>query len=327
MYYVSKGEQQLGPWTIDEITTRLGRAEIAVTDFIYDELSGDWIPLLECQALAAKLREKKPKKMPPPSASVKTIEEGSSTLAPTSTPTSSMTADPKRAIAEAEAEVREVAARPEMETLSKAFSSRRPNAADGEVSEWFVQKGTHRYGPFSYLGLVRALQEKSIYEFDYIWKNGMDRWVRLAEHDAFAPECIRNLKEKTAGETGVFFRRQHPRMPFESEVIVHDNRSVWMGRAFEASAGGSGLVIENATLVPGQIVLLHFASSEELPAFNALCEIVSKKYVREVKDAKTPVTYNVRFIKLDSQAEGRVQEYFRSRSGGSDAVKGARAHG
>lgn len=299
-FYVSKGEQTLGPWTIDEIAARLGRSELAVTDFIYLEGRDEWIPLMECDQLREKLKAKKPAKAPPKQAAA---------------PKADIPKEPEQAIAQGEAEVRESAARPESEALARAFSARKEQTAPTaeDAAEWFVQKGSHRYGPFTYLGVVRALQEKSIYEFDLIWKNGMDQWVRVAEHEAFAPERIRDLKTKTEGETGIFFRRQHARIPFESEVIVHDNRSVWMGKAFEGSAGGSGLVIENATLVPGQVVLLHFESRDGLPAFNALCEIVSKKFQKELKDAKTPVTYGVRFIKLDSAAEPKVQEYFRTK--------------
>ena len=71
-------------------------------------------------------------------------------------------------------------------------------------------------------------------------------------------------------------------------------------------------MIENATLVPGQTVLLHFAQRDDLPAFNALCEIVGKKFTKDVRDAKSPVQYSVRFVKLDAQAEARVQKYFKT---------------
>lgn len=307
-YYVSKGDQTLGPWTINEIANRLQASEIAITDFVYIEGRDEWIPLMECEPLREKLRAKKPKAPPPPAKGATT----SSSVNPAE--------ETRKAIAEAEAEAREVAARPETEALAKAFSPRNSgpgNALSDEAAEWFVQKGNNRYGPFTYHGLVRALQEKSIYEFDYVWKAGMEHWIRIAEHEAFTPEKIRELREQTAGETGVFFRRQHPRIPFESEVIVHDNRSVWMGKAFEGSVGGSGLMIENATLVPGQVVLLHFAERDDLPAFNALCEIVSKKFQRDVKDSKAPVTYGVRFLKLDSTVEPKVHEYFRKKASDS----------
>jgi hypothetical protein len=273
-FFVSKGERQLGPWTLQELAARLASSEIAVTDFVFDDGRQDWMPLFECEALKAHLAQSKPKSAPKKAqASEKTVTET------------------------------------KVET-SAVGTGTTTTATAGEKGEWFVQKGSHRYGPFSYAGVVRALQEKTVYEFDLIWREGMNEWVRIAQHDEFKPERIKAIAA-TNGEA--IIRRQHQRMQFDNEVIVHDNRSVWLGRSVEGSAGGSGVVIENATLVPGQTVLLHFAAKEDLPAFNALCEIVGKKFVGDIRDAKTPVQYSVRFVKLDSQAEPRVQEYFHSR--------------
>lgn len=267
-FFVSKGERQLGPWTLSELAARLASGEIAVTDFVFDDGRQDWMPLFECEALKAHLAQSKPKAAPP-----------------------------KKQVVENQP----------VETKAET----QVGTGTTERAEWFVQKGNHRYGPFTHSGVVRALQEKTVYEFDLIWREGMNEWIRIAQHDEFKPERIRELAQ-TNGEA--IIRRQNPRMQFENEVIVHDNRSVWLGRSVEGSVGGSGVVIENATLVPGQTVLLHFAAREDLPAFNALCEIVGKKFVGDIRDAKTPVQYSVRFVKLDSQAEPRVQQYFQSKA-------------
>ena len=274
-FYIMKGEQQLGPWSIQDVAARLASNEIAVTDFVFDDVQNDWVALFQCQAFQDYLKTQKPKSAPP-----KKTDESKS--------------KPKD-----EAKTTVV----ELKPLVK-------DDKDGTLQEWFVQKGQHRYGPFTYLGVVRALQEKTVYEFDLCWKDGMSEWVRIAEHQEFHADRIRQLTGAAKDELGVFTQRRHVRVRFESEVLVHDNRSVWLGRAFEGSAGGSGLVIENATLVPGQTVLLHFAEREDLPAFNALCEIVGKKYTKDVRDSKSPVQYSVRFVKLDAQAESRVQKYF-----------------
>lgn len=284
-FFVNKGETQLGPWTIQELAARVASSEVAVTDFVFDESQNDWVAIFQCAAFQAHLNSQKPKSAPPKRAA-----------APTATPaavqTQTQTQDDDKTVVLAP-----------VQTMSEAQLS-------GETMEWYVQKGQHRYGPFAHSGVIRALQEKTVYEFDLCWKAGMPEWVRIAQCADFSPEKIRELSSQPKKAQGIFTQRQYPRIPFESEVLVHDNRSVWLGRAFEGSAGGSGLVIENATLVPGQTVLLHFAEREDLPAFNALCEIVSKKYVDDVRDAKSPVSYSVRFVKLDAQAESRVQKYF-----------------
>lgn len=296
-FFVNKGETQLGPWTVQEMSARLAAGEIVVTDFVFDEAKNDWVALFQCEAFQAHLNSQKPKAAPPKR---------------TATPAQ---AAPVADFVEDDKTVVLASVKPLAQETAPAFERAMP--ASGQTSAqsdveavWYVQKGQHRHGPFTHLGVVRALQEKTIYEFDLCWKAGMQEWIRLAQCADFSPEKIRELSSKSKLAENVFTQRQYPRIPFESEVLVHDNRSVWIGRAFEGSAGGSGLVIENATLVPGQTVLLHFAEREDLPAFNALCEIVSKKYVDDVRDAKSPVSYSVRFVKLDAQAESRVQKYF-----------------
>ena len=284
-FYVTKGEQQLGPWSVQEMAARLASGEIAVTDFVFDDVQNDWIALFQCTALQAHLNSQKPKSAPP--------KKDSLAKAFTSVPAPQVVATKVEA---------------------KAVATETPAPSREEAQEWFVQKGQHRYGPFTYLGVVRAMQEKTVYEFDLCFKEGMTEWVRIADHADFNADKIKVLADLTVNVPGVFTQRQHPRVKFESEVIVHDNRSVWLGRAFEGSAGGSGLVIENATLVPGQTVLLHFAEREDLPAFNALCEIVGKKFAKDVRDSKSPVQYSVRFVKLDAHAEARVQTYFKNQS-------------
>lgn len=275
-FYVSKNEQQLGPWTVREMAAKLSVGEIAVTDFTFDDSKNDWIALFQCEAFQAYMTSQKPKSAPPKK-SAPVVVEAVSPAAPVKIPIETS-----------------VASSPLV------------------TQDWFVQKGQHRYGPFTYLGVIRALQEKTVYEFDLCWKNGMNEWVRIAEHGDFQGEKIRSLTAHAQLEEKVFSQRQHPRIGFETEVLVHDNRSVWLGRAFEASVGGSGLVIENATLVPGQTVLLHFAENANLPSFNALCEIVGKKFVKDVRDPKSAVHYSVRFVKLDPQAQARVEKYFQS---------------
>jgi hypothetical protein len=297
MYHVSKAGstngESLGPWTIEEIAERLAKTEIAITDFVYDETREDWIALVECDALKEHLRRSKPKA--PPKSVEKTAAppiEKQSAPAPQVVATAVASPTASEAVAEAR----------EMQPM--AMATRAPNG------EWFVQKGTHRYGPFSYLSLVRALQEKSVYEFDFIWTEGMESWVRLAEHDAFQAERIRDLAKDKSAAASIFTQRAHPRLRFESEVIVHDDRSAWMGRAYEGSVGGSGLVIENAALYPGQTVRLHFAPADGLPAFNVSAEIVNKKFMRAVKGQKTPVQYAVRFLEMDESTQKRVTEHF-----------------
>ena len=203
------------------------------------------------------------------------------------------------------------------EKASQPVEVQAPLKTSGPTDQWFVQKGTNRYGPLSYHEVVQALQEKTVYDFDFICQAGADSWQRVAEHEAFQTSRIRELAEtmRASSQSAVFTKRQFPRRPFESDVIVHDERSAWVGHCYEASAGGSGLVIESSTLIPGQVINLHFSPAEGLPAFNALGEIVGKKYSKEVQGAKSPVRYAVRFLQIGPKGgslEHKVREHFTS---------------
>lgn len=305
-FYIAKGDASLGPWTILEIVERLARQEITVMDFVYIDSRQDWVPLMDCEAYKKHIAQTKPK-APPPKATH-------------AAPAPVMFGESQRdqlahEITETVPRVPKSRAGSTSEVQSGSGSGQNVSVSEPR-EEWFIQKGANRYGPMTYGELVRALQEKSVYDFDFVWQEGMETWTRIAEHEAFQPDKIREfasrLSQEKSNDPGIFFRRQHSRMRFDSEVIIHDDQSVWMGQSFEASAGGSGLVIENSTLRPGQVVRLHFAPTDGLPAFNALGEIVGKRFTRDVRGAKSPVRYAVRFLKLDGSAEPSVREYFES---------------
>lgn len=279
MYMVSRNGETLGPWAIDVIAQKLAMAELAVTDFAWDEKANDWVTLMEFGELKTYLHSRKPK-APAPRVALAAVE-------------------PAEPIANL--------ARPALVTETEAVQE-----------EWYVSRGQQKFGPFSYLGVIKALQDKSIFEFDYIWTAGMETWIRIAEHEKFATETIRTLLQNTVKSpelVEVFAQRKHPRLLLENDVLVHDNSSVSAGRMVEASVGGSGLIVKNSTLVPGQTVNVHFASIQGLPAFNAVGEVVSKKFERSARDRRAPIHYGIRFVKMDSAAELRVKNFFKEKTG------------
>lgn len=173
--------------------------------------------------------------------------------------------------------------------------------------EWFVLKGDHKFGPFTYQDVVKLLQEKSVYEFDYVWNAQLPSWQRVAELNDFKHDVIRKLQESSSSEaTELFFRRRHVRVGHGASLIVHDNKTVWKGQTLEVSEGGAGIIIENSLIQPGQSLYIHFKPGDDLPPFNATCEVVSKKFTR-VEDRTSPVRYGVKFSKLDANAEKAIK--------------------
>lgn len=280
-YFVSHAGQTYGPWPVVEITNRIAKMELIATDYIYDESTSKWIPLMECKAIIEALRSQKPSAAPP-------------------------SAPPPKAAAPT-AEPLDVVVHTATITPIKEDSE----TEETQALEWFIQKESHRYGPFSYEGLVKALQEKSVFDYDLVWKQGQEKWVRIAEHELFNSEAIRKLK----GQGGkLFTQRKHKRVEMKSDVIVHDNKSVWLGQTYQGSEGGSGMNVRNATLMPGQVLFLHFSGFEGVPAFNALCEVVSKKYVPNIRDQRSAVPYGMKFVKLDKHVQEAMRDFFKSKA-------------
>lgn len=265
-YKVSQQGVETGAFTIEEIVAQIRAKELDLFDYVFDEVRNDWILVMEHTEVAAALKSNKPAR--PPGA------------APTTTATSIATAPATKPTA------------PPTRALS-------PTTIGQDGVEWFVLKGEHRFGPFGYVEVVRMLQQKVVYPFDFVWNATLSDWKRLAELSEFSQDHIRSLFEKGGKKTDVFVQRKHKRKKHNGRVIIHDNLSLWKGESFEISKGGVGVTLKNALVVPGQQVFVHFSGTEGWPSFNAVCEVVSKKFVQD----NAPVEYGLRFLSMSQEAQ------------------------
>ena len=196
------------------------------------------------------------------------------------------------------------------ELIQKKAGEVKKGSLSKDENEWFILKGENRYGPFSYLELVKMLQEKSLYEFDFIWHQGMSSWKRVAELSEFNVDKIKTLKKSDEVDVSeVFFRRRHARAQYGASILVHNNKSVWKGQGIEISAGGAAVVIENAALQPGQILFLHFKPGDGVPPFNAICTIVNKQFLNNASSTATPVRYGVKFTSISYSVQQSIADY------------------
>ncbi len=175
-----------------------------------------------------------------------------------------------------------------------------PRADAHAMGEWFVLKGENKFGPFGYNDVLKMLQSKSVFPFDHIWHSSMEKWTRIAEIPEFREEHIRDVYSRDDKKNeGVFSERKFKRIQFNGRVICHDNVKLWHGVGFEISKGGVGLTMSNALVNPGQEIHVHFHGHEDFPPFNALCEVVSKKFVND----DTPIQYGLRFLNISQDAQ------------------------
>lgn len=189
---------------------------------------------------------------------------------------------------------------------------------------WFVQKDNQNLGPFAFAEIIWGMQEKTIFGFDYLWKEGMDKWMRIFEIPEFHVDRIRDLQlraheespsqegstEQGQGGRVQFISRNHRRFNVRGEVLVHDHQNVWLSTVKMGSAGGAGIVIPNSTLIPGSQLQLHFASHAGGPSFFVRGEIVNKQFCKDLKDSRSPVLYGLSFLDVNDELRKKIEAHF-----------------
>lgn len=175
---------------------------------------------------------------------------------------------------------------------------------------WYILKEGNNYGPFSKLELIQMLQEKTMFEYDYVWHSKLNAWKRVAEVEEFSADIIRSMKDSGLSDISeVFFRRRHARASYGCSLIVHNNKTVFKGRSMEISSGGAGILIDNPNLQPGQNLFLHFQPGDGVPPFNAVCTVVSKQMVKDTKSALDSVKYGVKFTSISQSVRESIRQF------------------
>jgi len=199
-------------------------------------------------------------------------------------------------------------AKPEEHTVVNAAAPKHDDKYKEKA--WYILKEGNNYGPFSKLELVQMLQEKTLFEYDYVWHTKLNAWKRVAEVEEYTPDSIRAMKESGLSEIAeVFFRRRHARASYGCSLIVHNNKTVFKGRSMEISSGGAGILIDNPNLQPGQNLFLHFQPGDGVPPFNAVCTVVSKQTVKDTKSALDSVKYGVKFTSISQHVRESIRQF------------------
>lgn len=173
-----------------------------------------------------------------------------------------------------------------------------------EERVWYILKQNENYGPFCYLDLIQMLQSKTLFEHDFLWRTGRTSWKRLSEIEEFGAERLKEVfkliaEEKNEKVEKVFFRRRHPRAKYNCELLIHNQQKVYSAEGIEISAGGASFKIENVEFDMDCKVYLHFKPGNDVPAFNAVCKIVSK----------SGNLYGVSFVNVSTMAKDSIDKF------------------
>jgi hypothetical protein len=271
-YIIHHGGEQRGPWSFDEVVRGLETQNINWTDYVFDNDVNDWVMLMEFRPLSENLKSFFQSKAKPgsPSAPVMRIQE----MSP-------------------------------VEATSIASIHSKDALKEPQENEWYVLRDEDKFGPFKYLELIRMLQEKKLFEFEFVWFKGMGSWQKISDLADFAPAKIKQMHD--SGQLDgleIFFRRKHKRAKLGATVIVHDQKKVYKAVAAEISAGGCGVVLNQNEIDIGKSLHLHFKAGDEVPAFNATVEVVSR---RKLQGRET--RYGFKFLEIAPSVQKAIKDY------------------
>ena len=175
---------------------------------------------------------------------------------------------------------------------------------------WYLLKDGSNHGPFAKLDIVQMLQKKSAFEYDFVWKAGFAQWKKICEVQEFSVDAIKQLKQSAEFEISeVFFRRRHERAQYNCSLIVHNNKTVYKGKALEIGAGGAGIVLEEGAFSSGQQIFLHFQPGEGVPPFNAVCKVVNQHSYKDPVTQKNLTKYGVMFTSISAGVRESIKSY------------------
>ncbi len=165
-------------------------------------------------------------------------------------------------------------------------------------NEWHVLKGESKFGPYTYSDMIQMMQNKTLFNFDYVWSPHLESWTALAELPEFSVDRLSRVAESTPEENG-FSRRATERVSVSIPVLCHDNARMWKGTCENLSQGGALILMANPILLPGHLIYLHFrAKTSEETSFNCTAEILAKRLTKQRIQHDTGLHYAVKFLQI-----------------------------
>lgn len=263
-YYISKNNDQTGPFSVDEILELLSSNEIAITDFFFNEKADDWQPLFQLESVAQAHLKKSNKPAPPKMKPLKIVET-----------TAQIVAEPKKLV-------------PAQETAG---------------IDWFIFKNDKNFGPFNYDQLLTLLCNQTLFEYDYVYNDTLPEWKQISELEVFQMNYMEQHHPDEAQKIALpQMRRASARHSIHSKLFVHNDEQIWKGQSLDISKGGCALVIENSHLLTGTEVKIHFSGNNFVAAFNVVGKIVSKNEKENGLKDTSPTRYGVEFIQTNPHA-------------------------
>ncbi len=167
---------------------------------------------------------------------------------------------------------------------------------------WYILKVSDNYGPFTAFEMIQMLQGKTLFEFDFVWRQDQLSWQRLADIAEFHPDKIKEICKTSFAENreiqNTFYRRKFSRANYKCELLIHNRHHVFSAESIEIGAGGASFTVDDADFEVGSQIYLHFKPGSDTPAFNATCTVVSRNGSK----------HHVSFIAVSSAVKDSIEK-------------------
>lgn len=277
-YYV-KGRERIGPVEEDEIISLIKDQELTKDSFVWKKGFQDWQKIQEVDELSVHFESdasnfESEESLPQTDALSSSIEEIEKI-------NSSSDDVPKR----------------------KEFDW---SLVDRDVIKFHIKVGLDRgslseteYGPYSLNQLIRAYQENRINHKTYIFCEGLDNWMFIADIPVY--ESLFNQLPPSIEEED---RRNNVRRPFVARLLFHNGQQVYEGVCRDVSVGGLQVLVANAPCKVGDSIKLNVHPDNSNYHFTAEGVIVRSLGGNQ--------GFSMRFQSLSEDAKQTIENYVKT---------------
>jgi hypothetical protein len=290
-YYV-KGRERVGPVEEDEIVTMIRNQELTEDSFVWKRGFQDWQKIQNVDELLIHFDSEAPAPVAEPEPVVAAVEPEPSFEEPAAQASSAPIEDIGK--------IDEPVAAPEPK---KSFDW---TLVDKDAVKFHIKVGLDRgsnseteYGPYSLNQLIRAYQENRINHKTYIFCEGLDNWMFIADIPVY--ESLFNQLPPSIEEHE---RRNTVRRPFVARLLFHDGEQIYEGVCRDVSVGGLQILVANAPCKVGDAIKLNVHPDNSDYHFTAEGVIV--------RNLGGNQGFSMRFDSLSEDAKRTIENYVKT---------------
>lgn len=282
-YYV-KGRERVGPVEEDEIITLIKNQELTEESFVWKRGFQDWLKIQHVDELLIHFDSDSSEDPEPTFEPEPPITEVNAASAPIE-------------------DIGRIDEPGQIEPRKKTFDW---SLVDRDAVKFHIKVGLDRgsnseteYGPYSLNQLIRAYQENRINHKTYIFCEGLDNWMFIADIPVY--ESLFNQLPPSIEEQD---RRNNVRRPFVARLLFHDGEKVYEGVCRDVSVGGLQVLVANAPCKVGDSIKLNVHPDNSDYHFTAEGVIVRSLGGNQ--------GFSMRFDSLSEDAKQTIENYVKT---------------